>query len=254
MARQPKRPAKRPAKAAGKARRRPARPDAETWYADAMKAREDAFGRAFGPTSPPGQVLKPQNEQWELRIPGFAFLRYPPRGNRKFWLNLTHGLSQPASYRDYRAGRADEIGVEFAIATAREESWPLAMLELVAQYAVTSGRPILPHQRLPAGDLMAEAPGGHLLALADPGYPTEFRPAGGPVRAVHLVGVTAAEAERARRLPGAAGSEILENVLRAAGVGCVTDRQRPSLTRRPDFEALWSEAASHLAPREHTGG
>jgi hypothetical protein len=248
MPRQPKRPAKgpakRPPKRAGKAGKRPTTPEEETWYEDAMKAREDAFGRAFGPTSPRGQVLKPHDQSWELRIPGFAFLRYPPRGNRKFWLYLTDGLSQPASYADYRAGRADEVGVELAIATAREEAWPLAMLELVAHYAVTSGRPILPHQRLPAGDLMAEAAGGHLLALADPGYPTEFRPAGGPVRIVHLVGVTAAEAERAKQLAGTRGSEILEDVLRAAGVGCVTDRQRPGVTRRADFDALWDAAAA----------
>lgn len=245
MPRKPKRPVKR----AGKTGKRPTRPDEDTWYEDAMKAREDAFGQAFGPTSPRGKVLKPQNEQWELRVPGFAFLRYPPRGERKFWLYLTHGLSQPGSPEEFAAGSRAGLGVEFALATAREEPWPLAMLELVAQYAVGSGRPILPHQRLPANDLMAEAPGGHLLALADPGYPTDLRIAGAPLRIVHLVGVTGAEADRAKQLPGMTGSEVLERVLHAAGVGCVTDRQRPSLTRRPDFEALWAAAAEAVGTR-----
>ena len=74
----------------------------DTWYEAAMESRENEFARRFGPTSPPDQVIKSGDETWEMTIPGFAFLCYPPTEKRKNWLYVTHGLSLPAEFADFQ--------------------------------------------------------------------------------------------------------------------------------------------------------
>lgn len=215
----------------------------ENWYEAVMESREDALRERFGPTAPPDMVIKSEDESWEMTIPGFAFLRYPPTALRPYWLHVTHGLSQPQSYEDAcypNATGLSGFGIEFAIATPGEENWPIQLLDSLSSYAMSGQRPVLPLDRIPSSDLMEEAPGGAVLMMADPGYDNKITILSGEFRITHMVGITAAEYRRAKGYPGLIGSKILEGVLRELGVGCVTDRKRPCLTRRPEFAEAWT--------------
>ena len=221
---------------------------AGSWYEDAIVSREKAFAGQFGPASPVQQVFKPQNEKLDEVMPGFAFLRYSPSGERPYWLYFTHGLSQPGTHGDFDKGfngGPSGFGVEFGIATAKEEMWPFAVLELLTAYTMQGTKLVMPPDRIPASDVM-EAEGGHLLAMADPGYPLEIATLSGAVRIIHMIGVTGAEIEKANAYPGEVGSRILELVLREFGVGCITDRRRACLTLRPDFQDVWQACEKRL--------
>ena len=224
----------------------------ESWYEESMASRERALATRFGPTSPPDQVFKPDDQNWEMTIPGFAFLRYPPSSDRAFWLYLTHGLAQPAELEDFQRGFDGDLsgfGVEFALSTPEEEAWPFRMLEVLASYSLSGSQPVLPGDRIPSSDLMEEARGGNLLALHDPGYPSEVGTLSGTFHIIHLVGATA-EIKKAKDYLGDVGSRILELVLREFGVGCVTDRKRPCLTARRDFERVWKRCEAQVGAEE----
>lgn len=212
------------------------------WYEVAFRAREEALAALFGPTSPPDQVIKSDDEGWEMTIPGFAFLQFPPSSERDYWLYVSDGLSQPQSQQDFdkgSRGKTTGFGVEFAISTPAEETWPITMLDLVCRYVVGSSKPLLLLHRIPASDLMEESPGGHLLAMETPGYETNVTTPNGVFDIFHLVGITSSEVKRAKEYPGVTGSKLLECVLHHSGIGCVTDRRRSCLTSGSDFSDLW---------------
>ena len=224
----------------------------ETWYEDAMASREQVLASVFGPSAPADQVFKPADENLELTVPGFAFLRYPPVPNRVFWLYITHGLAQPAEFEDFRDGFAGEgsgYGVEFGLATAAEETWPFPMLELLSKYVLGSSKPVFPGDRIPASDLMVEARGGGLMALPTPAF-SEFKTLSGTFDVIQLVGITAGELKKAKGYPGYVGSKILELVLEEIGIGGITDRKRACMTRNPDFDRIWQEKSSKVEPEE----
>ena len=222
----------------------------QNWYEESMRSREEAWATRFGPSSPPDQVFKPRNEQMEFTVPGFAFLRFPPGEGRDFWLYVTHGLAQPATFADFTEGFNGDLsgnGVEFAFATKEEEAWPLTMLERLSSYALSGTKPISPLDRIPASDLMEEKRGGHILVLSEPGYNNEIHSLSGTFFLFHMVGVTADEIAKAKEYEGAVGSKILELALRECGIGCVTDRGRNSITTRPNFASVWEACEKQAA-------
>jgi hypothetical protein len=224
----------------------------ETWYHDAMESREQELRNVFGPSSPADMVFKPADESFETTIPGFAFLRFPPTTDRPFWLYMTHGLAQPAEFEDFCEGfngGGSGYGIEFALATAQEESWPFALLELLAGYLLSSRRPIYPGDRIPSSDLMEEARGGGLMALPTPSF-SEFKTLSGTFDIIHFVGATVSEIKKAKTYPGHKGSWILELVLRQFGIGGVTDRKRVCTTKRADFDRVWSECEAKTPPED----
>lgn len=227
----------------------------ETWYEDSMASREDQFEKLFGPTSPPNQVFKPRDKAWDLTIPGFAFLRHPPTADRPYWLYLTHGLAQPMDFESFKTGYRGGVsgrGMEFALATIEDEAWPFTMLELLTSYSLKGAKTIQPLDRVPASDLM-KGPGGHLLAMSDPGYRTEMRTLSGTFDVIHMVGITAAEYQKAKGFPGRIGSHILELALHEFGVGGVTNRNRSSITELANFESVWNECRARVT-QQGAGG
>ena len=197
-------------------------------------------------------MFKPADQNFELTVPGFAFLRYPPAAERPFWLYVTHGLAQPAEFEAFCEGFAGEgsgYGVEFALATAVEETWPFPMLELLANYVLGSLKPVIPGNRIPASDLMEEARGGGLMALPTPAF-TEFKTLSGTFDVVQLVGITTGELKKAKTHPNRVGSQILELVLRKIGVSGITDRKRACATRSSDFERIWQEKRLIVEPEK----
>jgi len=228
----------------------------DTWYEDAMTAREDVFASAFGPASPSGKVFSPNNAQLFLAIPGFAFLRYPPTPTRPFWLYLTHGLSQPENYAEFEASikgtSARRLRIEFGIATSQEESWPFQLLEMLSTYVLKSGTLILPSDRIPSSGLMKQDKGDHLLALNNPGYKTDMSTIlGHAIHIVHLVGTTAEEIAKAKEQTEISGSLVLEKALKSFGIGCVTDRKRESITLRTDFPKIWKKCTAEARDEEN---
>lgn len=228
----------------------------DSWYEEAMASREQAFRKVFGPSSPVDQVFKPAEEDFDLIVPGFAFLRFPPSKGRAFWLYVTHGLAQPAEFEDFCEGfngGGSGYGIEFALATAEEEAWPFTLLELLARYLLSNSRPILPGDRIPSSDLMEEAPGGGLMALPTRSFP-EFKTLTGTFDVIHFVGATAGEIKMAKTYPGHKGSWILELVLRHFGTDGVTDRKRACTTKSPDFARIWRECEARTPPDEGPPG
>ena len=224
----------------------------ETWYEASMASREQELANIFGPSSPASQVFKPADQNFELNVPGFAFLRYPPAANRPFWLYVTHGMAQPAEFEDFCdgfAGGGSGFGIEFAVATAAEETWPFSILEMLADYVLSSSKPIFPGDRIPVSDLMEEAPGGGLMVLPTPSFP-DVKTLSGTFRFVQLVGITARELNKAKSHPGRVGSQILELVLRNFGVGVLTDRKRACATTNPDFDRIWPEMCLRVVPEK----
>lgn len=209
-----------------------------TWYEQSIASREQELEKQFGPY----EAYTLDNEELEETFPGFAFLCFPPTQERPCWLYVTHGLSQPTEYSEFREGHAGGLsgfGIEFAIATREEEEWPFDMLELLSLYILNGDKPVLPLDRIPASDLMSERSGGYLLVLAKPYHPNRFRMLSGSIHLLFLVGITHTEAMKAQRYEGTIGSQILECVLNKFGVGCITDRGRRSMTDSADFEQVW---------------
>jgi hypothetical protein len=228
----------------------------ETWYEEAIASRERALANVLGPSSPANQVFKPADQNLELKVPGFAFLRYPPGTNRRYWLFVSHGFAQPAEFRDFCEGFAGDgsgYGFEFALATAAEETWPFSMLEFLSLYFLNSGRKVYAGDRIPASDLMVESAGGALMALPSPTF-AAINTLTGSFNVVQLVGITAGELEKARSYPGRVGSRVLESVLKVLGIGGVTDRNRECTTRNPDFDRIWLEESLKIEPEALNSG
>ena len=94
---------------------------------------------------------------------------------------------------------------------------------------------------------MADGPGGGFLVLAKPGHATRFETTRGTFELLTVVGATAGELAAARELPGRTGSAVLEAVLHASGIGCVTDRKRTCLTKTTGYRQAWRRAVEALA-------
>ena len=112
----------------------------ERAFAAHMKAREDAYAAIFGESDPPGQVLSPGDTELMLNWPGGGIYVFPPRGDRRGWHYVTHGLSQPLDYEDGEEaadGEEEEVsglGCELVISTPERCEWPSMLLIEMVKY------------------------------------------------------------------------------------------------------------------------
>lgn len=223
----------------------------ELWYAAHMKAREDALSAIFGETEPPGQILSPTDPELTVSWPGGGIYQFPPRGERSSWHYVTHGLSQPSAPDEGLDLPADErvsgMGIELLISTREQGLWAADVLLAFVRHLLLDERAsvFLPGHRIPASvlaQLHPETELTHLLGIESPEYPTRIGLPAGECLLLHLVGITSAEAERARSLPGIDGSVALAGVLGELGIDHVTDPARQCSTRDARFESAWSAA------------
>jgi hypothetical protein len=225
-------------------------------YAAHMKAREDAFQAIFGESEPPQQILSPEDPNLTVSWPGGGVYQFPPRGERRAFHYVTHGLSQPFGSDDKEdedKGKAADVepcsgmGIELVISTPERSEWPPSLLIQFVKYLLFNdkARLFVPGDRIPASlrtfDSASEVT--HLFGVTSSEYPHEILLPAGSCTLVHLVGATAKEIERAKQLPGRTGTFVLAEVLRELGVGYVTDLRRRCATADPRFDALWAAAA-----------
>ena len=222
-----------------------------------MKAREDAYAAIFGESDPPGQVLSPDDADLAINWPGGGIYVFPPRGDRRGFHYVTHGLSQPLDYPDADAAppsdreRVSGLGCELVIATPDRQKWPAMLLVELVKYLLLNEDAvlILPGDRMPTGAFGKVAPGtqlSHIFATTSGEYASQLLLPGGRCTLVHLVGATAAEIARAKKEGGAFGTKVLAETLRRLGVGYVTDTARRSATESAGFDAAWREVAARI--------
>ncbi len=225
----------------------------ERMFAAHMLARENALTKIFGPTEPPDQILSPSDPELVANWPGGGVHQYPPRGTRRTWHYVTHGLSQPFDEADAEEFATDPdsasgFGVEFVISTPEPCTWAPDVLIGLVKYLLLDedARAIEPGHRFACEveGLVTEL--DHMLAIMSPEYECQLVLPGGHCTLVHLVGTTEAEVDQAREHGGMDGSLILFDVLVSAGVGCTTDPTRKSLTERSDFLEMWEQARIDL--------
>lgn len=230
----------------------------ERWYAAHMKAREDALLYVFGESAPPGQILSPSEPELQAQWPGGGVCQYPPRERRGAWHYITTGLAQPLTLEATRTVEVDPapvsgLGIELVLSSAEPAVWaPNILLDLVRYLLFAENATVfVPGERIPYTGfehLGQPTPLTHLLALTSPEYASEILLPAGHCALVHLVGVTAAEVERARALdrPETPGSEVLAGVLVELGQGFVTDPARECLTEHPLFDEVWHEVEERV--------
>ncbi len=227
----------------------------EQLFAAHMLAREKALATVFGASGPPEEVLQPGGEL-ELVWPGGGVVCFVPGGARTDFIWVTHGLSQPfpdAVHELKAASDEDAIsgfGVEYVMSTRAKEDWAAKVLLTMARRVLLDEKAplFLPGHRTAAGAFAQLVPGstlgGMVGALGD--YETDVRLPGGGCTLVHLVGVTAAELEKAKSLGATArGTGVLLEVLKKLGPGLVTEPKRACVTQHPGFAAAWAEAEGH---------
>jgi suppressor of fused protein SUFU len=158
----------------------------------------------------------------------------PPNGNRKSWLYVTSGLSNPGQAPRRAPGRSG-IGFEFVLETRERADWAIWRLQhvLAFEHLLAAGRfpgkPLLTlYDRLPLRAPIV--PGSSsalewLMVCAPPSGRRRFRLESGWVHLLHLIGITDTEASYARREGGGALVELLED----AGGYPVTNPARVSV-------------------------
>lgn len=223
----------------------------ERLFAAHMKAREDAFSSIFGESDPPGQILSPSDAQLTINWPGGGIYVFPPRGDRRGWHYVTHGLSQPFDFEN--AQEVSGLGCELVLSTPERCEWPAMLLIELVKYLLFNEDAvmILPGDRMPTGAFKQVAPGSkltHMFATTSTEYATSIALPGGRCTLVHLVGATADEIERAKKEGGAFGTKVLGETLRRLGVGFMTDTARGSATADGTFDAAWRDVAKSVEP------
>jgi len=158
----------------------------------------------------------------------------PPNGNRKSWLYVTSGLSNPGEAQRRSPGRSG-IGFEFVFETRERADWAIWRLQhvLAFEHLLAAGRfpgkPLLTlYDRLPLRapiDPESKSALDWLFVCPPPSGRRRFRLESGWVQLLHLVGITDAEATYARREGGGALIELLED----AGGYPVTNPMRVSV-------------------------
>ena len=107
-----------------------------------MVARENAFRRIFGETTPPATVAK-AGDDLLVSWPGGGFLRYAPAEGRPGWHWVTHGLSQPDAPVPLETIEDDDawsgVGTELIISTPEQADWPVEVLSNVVRYQLGLG-------------------------------------------------------------------------------------------------------------------
>lgn len=229
--------------------------EVERLFAAHMIARERALDAIFGPTDPPDGILSPADPDLMVAWPGGGIYAFPPRGDRRGWHYVTHGLAQPFGPDGVPAEGGERwsgLGVELVIATPGRSDWAPSLLVDFVRYLLLddAAELIVPGDRIPTSAFRTYTPGSelsHVIATLSPDYEHEIMLPGGRCTLVHLIGVTANEVDRARSAETGEGTIALGEALRRLGPGYVTDTQRRCTTLDPRFDSAWTDAMAVFA-------
>lgn len=218
--------------------------DQDEWFERVWEFREETlYPRLFGTKSKNGiftlsfEFFRDRfgESQIDPRWTSHGVLVFPPTEQESSWRYVTSGLSNEWEVDTPDPDSWSGVGVEFVVASAREERWALNVAQVVLAYQLllAAGRfgdnPSLigPYHRIPLG---GPIDGGnsaltHLFVCPAPIAPDDLRLESGRFSLLQLVGVTEAEIQFARER----GGEQLMERLTARSTFPVTNPSRSSV-------------------------
>ena len=234
----------------------------QRWWEEKWGERELLLRSVFGETDSLNSVISFYWDDFDLEIPGACAMVFPPKpGQREHWLALSHGLTQPESPQDVRGqDEPSGYGCEFAFTTPEKADWAPDALQLLLTYLKQSARAIERGHRLPfwffrdsSQNLVGEigkvdrregrSPVGEMRALIfwpDMSHPSGFDTSTGFFSI--LVGTTITEKEW--QLAKGTSSAHLLLMLFTAGVGQLSDLNRPSVATETTLRTEWERISS----------
>lgn len=176
-----------------------------------------------------------------------SVLVYPPAEGRGYWLYVTSGLSNPwfAQEPDVVSG----FGVELVVKTEKEARWPLRLLRRLSCHILSYTGTLSPGIMLSMDSPINAASAGPELSNILVWYVDEapeawyLLPSGG-FGLFSVIGITEAEC-RYGESASQYGAWCVQQVLRAAGVGQLTNPGRACVVSRPDIDELLNEVRTY---------
>jgi hypothetical protein len=211
--------------------------------ADAAKAP----GNLWSNTADPGD---PNAESQHL-----AVLAYEPDPLRPYWTYITAGLCTP--WLQDRQEEVSGFGMELMIKAPSDSPWPAQILRSMAYYIFNHAGPISPGVRIGLNESIT--PGGQsklrnlLIWYADEAPDCWYQLPSGGFGIFTAIGITDDELKFGETIEEY-GTWCIQQLLRQAGSGQVTDPNRASVMEHPDIEQMMSGVRTFADQfREHSG-
>lgn len=205
---------------------------------------EEEYPRLFGPCQDgvyplPGSLFKSTfgcdavDPRWLVH----GVMKFPPHGERKHWIYVTSGYSNPWEQEpsEYDPGGESGAGVEFLFQSSEDGPWAVHLLQYLLAYEllVVSGSYPQGHVLLPGSRISLKSPINgesecvirHVVATEPEAVPSGFALPSGSISFLAFTGATDAEIAFARQNTSAA----LIDALRSAGHHPVTNPRRAPL-------------------------
>jgi hypothetical protein len=224
-------------------------------WADAWQARDDLYRGLFGDyaaatpgdyrapsrdpaaatrTSDPGGSRQPEDEDETL-----AVLAYAPDPLRPYWTYITAGLSSP--WHQEVPQEVSGFGLEMMIKSPVQASWPARVLRSMAFYLFNYAGTLSPGALValnssidPDGDSQLK---NIFVWYADEAPDCWYELPSGGFGIFAATGITDDELRFAESIENY-GAWSIQEVLRQAGVGQVTDPGRSSVMERQDIKSI----------------
>jgi Suppressor of fused protein (SUFU) len=151
----------------------------------------------------------------------------PPSGDRKTWLYVTSGMSNP--WETDEPQEYSGYGTEFVLETAEESDWAINVLRSLIAFNILlaighfGDKPLLDYgDRIP---FSLESNIAAMLVTEPKDYPITIELMSGKVDLLQIVGITQSELEHAKEN----GSDKLSEMLLSSLGSFITDRERNSV-------------------------
>lgn len=197
-----------------------------------------------GDVSALGEQLKSFNSAMsEQRI---NVLAYAPNEQRKYWLYVTAGLSNP--WFQEEADQVSGFGSEIAIKAPAGARWPIKMLRRLAYYILSYTGTLSPGVILGMPGPINPGKDADLNNLfiwyLDEAPDAWYEITSGGFGIFCAVGISEQEAVFAETI-GEYGTWCIQEVLRRTGAGQVTDPTRECVMKRPDIRPILESVQSY---------
>lgn len=171
-------------------------------------------------------------ESCDPRWLNYGVFKSPPNGDRKTWLYVSSGMSNP--WETDEPEEYSGFGTEFVLETHEDADWAINMVRILIAYNILLAHgkmgdfPMLDYgHRVPFKIIRendAEPVLTHVMLVKPVHYEKTFKLISGDVDFLHMIGITGPEYEYSKEN----SSEELFDVLKKDGVYPITDRDRTS--------------------------
>jgi Suppressor of fused protein (SUFU) len=197
---------------------------------------EPGSGRESDSPSEPGEAAVFTSQMSTQKI---TVLAYAPNEQRSHWLYVTSGLSNP--WFQEEAGEVSGFGCELMVKSAVAARWPLRLLRRLSYYILSYSGTLSPGVILNMQTPLAVRADGGLNNIfvwyADEAPDCLYQLPSGVFGMFCTVGITEDECQFAESIDEY-GCWSIQQVLRHAGLGQITDPQRSSVMTREDIGGI----------------